>query len=71
MVGSWDAYGCTNTIQKGGGISFFNFLQCNPELLLLIRNSIEPSKTCNFTSFDDSLCDSNGIFGISCKRKEL
>ena len=50
----------------------------NPDVLqfkyalrrLLIRNNIEPSKTGNCTSFDDSLCDSNGIFEISCKRKE-
>ena len=50
----------------------------NPDVLqfkyalrrLLIRNSIQSSKTGNCTSFDDSLCDSYGIFEISGKRKE-
>ena len=50
----------------------------NPDLLqfnyalrrLLIRNSIEPSKPGNCTSFDDFLCGSNGILEIFHKRKE-
>ena len=50
----------------------------NPDVLqfkyalrrLLSRNSLEPSKTGNRTTFDDSLCDSYGIIEILHKRKE-
>ena len=34
---------------------------------LLIRKSIEPSKTGNFTSLDDSLCDSEKVSQFEAK----
>ena len=37
---------------------------------MLITNSIEPLKTGNCTSFEDSLCDSSGFVEISWKRKQ-
>ena len=37
---------------------------------IIIRNSIEPSKTGNCTSFDDALCDSTGFVNFSIKKEK-
>ena len=37
---------------------------------IIIRNSIEPSKTGNCTDFDDDLCESEGMLDFSWKRKK-
>ena len=48
-----------------------NVLQCKYALRsILIRNSIEPSRTGNCTNFDDALCDSTEYLDFSSKRKE-
>ena len=36
---------------------------------IIIRNSIEPSHTGNFTNFDDTLCQSSGKIDFSYRRK--
>ena len=36
---------------------------------IIIRNSIEPSHTGNFTNFDDALCQSSGKIDFSYRRK--
>ena len=37
---------------------------------IIIKNSIEPSKTGNCTNFDDDLCESEGLLDFSWKRKQ-
>ena len=36
---------------------------------IILRNSIEPSKTGNCTSFEDSLCKPSGLIDFSSKRR--
>ena len=38
---------------------------------ILIRNSIEPSRTRNCTNFGDALCDSTGYLDFSSKRGNM
>ena len=38
---------------------------------IIIRNSIEPSKTGNCTHFEDSLCQTNGLLDYSWKPKQV
>ena len=37
---------------------------------IIIRNSIEPSRTGNCTKFDDALCQSTGLINFSLKQKK-
>ena len=38
---------------------------------IIIKNSIEPSKTGNCTNFDDALCESEGILQFSWKQSQI
>ena len=57
--------------QCGGWNNNPNVLQFQNSLWsIMIWNSIEPSKTGNYTNFDDALCESEGLVDFSWKRPE-